>query len=232
MITITGERLSLALAVMKTFVSESNMNVQKDHLFFKAVDLANVGLVECKVVCVSTDSDKDVAIKFDDFPSSVVGDVTIELENPILLHAGRANYKIKRLVNVAKAPSPKIPWTNVFTMSPTDFKFGVQTICDACDPKDSSSAVRMIYSPTGLVFEDKLADLVDVTYKRDEITIRKEERPDVSIMVSVEYLKRILPTVSRLQEVIIGIGPDMPLTVSGNANGLGCGWIISNRLDT
>jgi hypothetical protein len=229
-ITITGERLTLALAIMRSFVPESNINVQLDHLFMSATDIALVGFVECKVACTSTDA-TNLALRFDDFPSTMVGDVTIELDNPVVVHSGRANYKLKRLTGVKPGPSPKIPWTNVFTMTPNDLKFGIQTITDAYDKKDSSAAMKITYGPDGIVFEDKLAELVDVTYKRDEITIRKEEAPKVTVLVATDYLKQIQPIIGRLQECIIGIGQDMPLTISGNAAGIGCGWIISNRLD-
>jgi hypothetical protein len=230
MIKITGERLTLALSVMKTFVPESQIQIQKDNLFFAAIDTANVGLVECKVAAVC-DEEKIVAIQFDDFPSVMSGDVTIDVGNPLVAHIGRANYKIKTLTGVRPAPSPKIPWTNIFTMNPTDLKFGIQTVCDAYERKDTSAAVRITYSPEGLVFEDMKAELVDITYKHDELTIRKEDVPKVTTLVPADYLKQIQPIVGRLQECIVGMGKDMPITISGNAAGLGCGWIISERLD-
>lgn len=231
MIQIPGERLTLALNVMKTFVPECNVDIQKGALFLAAIDTANVGFVECKVTC-GTDVEKQVAIKFDDLPSTMTGDVTIDTSMGVLIaHVGRANYKVKQLVGVRKAPSPKIPWTNIFTMQPNDLKFGIQTVCDAYEKKDTSAAVKITYGPTGLVFEDMRSEYVDVTYKREEITVRKEDTPNVSVLMPADYLRQIQPILPRLSECIVGIGNDMPMTISGTAAGLGCGWIISNRID-
>jgi hypothetical protein len=231
-IKIPGERLTLALNVMKAMAPESMMEMTADSLFFAAVDIANVGLVECKVAASVTDPDYPVAFRFEDFPAVMSGEIEIDVTKAMLVaHIGRANYKIKTLTNIKKAPSPKIPWTNVFVVSPNDLKFGIQTICDAYDKKDTSAAVRITYDENGLLFEDMKAELVDVTYTRDEITIRKEEQPKLSVLMPADYLKQIYPVIGRLQECIVGLGPNMPMTISGNAAGLGCGWIISERLD-
>lgn len=232
-IKIPGDRLTLAVSVVKTFTSECKMEMDATSLYFKAMDIANVGMVECRVTCNVEEPCAPVIFKLDDFPSVMSGEIEIDVTKQMLIaHIGRANYKIKTLTSGPPAPSPKIPWTNIFTMQPNDLKFGLQTICEAYEKKDTSAAVRIKYDEHGLMFEDKNADLVDVTYTRDEIKIRQEGAKEVSILMPADYLKQIYPIIGKLQECIIGIGKDLPMTISGNAAGLGCGWIISYRIDT
>jgi hypothetical protein len=232
-IKLDGDVWSAAISNMASFASEGYIHMHEPGvMFMRAMDIAGIGLIESKVKCVVEGTPTDFCVDFSTLPT-ISGEAVLEIDKQILVHAGRANYKISTLSPsaVRKVPDPKVPYTVIVDMPGVDLKFGLKTIADQYAAKDTSGALKITWTPDALVFEDREQSKVDVTYEKSELNIKMDPATKVTTMLPIDYVKLLVTPVSKFPRCVVGFGQDLPISIgSMGIEGYGCGWMIAPRV--
>jgi hypothetical protein len=231
-VSVDGNRLSVALNVMKSYVKEGYIYFDNpSEMFFRGMDIAMVGIVECKLKCVCEGTPNMVCVEFGQLPSDISGDVELEVDKRIILHQGRITHKIDTLhpTSVREPGTPKVPFQMVFDLPVSELQMGLKAVVAKLDQKDTSAFVRMTWKDDQFIIEDGTQSKVDVTYDKAELGIRLDYSGTLSTGLPADYIRSLISPLGKFDKAIVALGNNMPVSIGVNGDGIGAGWFTSNR---
>jgi hypothetical protein len=232
-IVTDGGILGTAITAMKANCKEGLITFPtSEEMFMRSVDTANVCLAECSIKAVASEGYTDLGIEWEQVPADLSGVVELDVADRIQIKQGRVTTKVP-LLNVQyikKVPTPKIPFKFIFDLPSEELQLGFKEVCKVIPAKDSQDGVLITWTGSELVIENYNQDKKNVTYTKDELTIRVPCETQQRVLLPTDYVRTITTTIGRLDRCIVGLGDEMPISIGGNGSGIGLGYLISPRL--
>jgi len=232
-VSVDGTKLGVAINVMKSYVREGFIHFDNPtEMFFRGMDIAMVGIVECKLKCVCEGEPRSIAMEFDQLPSDMSGPIVLEIDQRMVVSFGRVTHKIDLLhpSTVHKVGEPKVPFQVVFDLPASELYLGFKEVTKKLDTKDTSAGVRLTWGKDEFVIEDSTQSKVDVTYGKEELNIRQDCSDTLATVLPADYVRNMVNMLPKFQRAILAFGKDMPVSVGVNGDQIGAGWFTSNRV--
>lgn len=232
-VKLEGAKLGVALNVMKSYVTEGYIYFDDPNvMFMRGMDIAMVGIVECKLKCICEGTPRTTCVEFNQLPSDVSGNVELEIDQRIVMHQGRVTHKIDTLhpSSVREPGTPKVPFQVVFDLPGPELYMGFKAVVAKLDSKDTSAYVRMSWVDNKFIIEDGTQAKVDVTYERNELNIRTDPgTTNIVTGIPADYVRSMVSSLGKFERAIVAFGKNMPVSIGVNAVDIGAGWWTSNR---
>ena len=232
-VSVDGTKLGVAINVMKSYVREGFIHFDNPtEMFFRGMDIAMVGIVECKLKCVCEGEPRSIAMEFDQLPSDMSGPIVLEIDQRMVVSFGRVTHKIDLLhpSTVHKVGEPKIPFQVVFDLPASELYLGFKEVTKKLDTKDTSAGVRLTWGGGEFVIEDSNQNKIDVTYDKSELNVRTDCQETLATILPADYVRNMVNSLPKFQRAIVAFGLNMPVSVGVNGDQIGAGWLTSNRV--
>jgi hypothetical protein len=232
-VNVDGTKFGLAINVMKSYVREGFIYFENPgEMFMRGMDIAMVGIVECKLKCTCEGVPRTIAVEFDQLPTDMSGPLVLEVDQRLVIPFGRVTHKIDMLAlsTVRKIGEPKVPFQVIFDLPTSELHLGFKEVTKKLDTKDTSAGVMLTWGDGMFVIEDSTQSKVDVTYEKAELNVRQDCSDTLSTVLPADYVRNMVNSLPKFQRAIVAFGKNMPVSVGVNGDGIGAGWWTSNRV--
>jgi hypothetical protein len=218
-VMVSTEALRKYFEILSTICPDAIVHVQKDKMFTRVVDTADVMMADMAIPCV-TETEWDFGIDTAKMYATLknISDASIKVGmdgNKVVIESKRATYKITTLDmrTIKKEPStPKLDWKATLAFDVTDLVEGFKAVMVSTSKKE-----RQLYTwfkwdtKQFYIATTNTLDPIVVTYTEEEVTINRASEGPCITALSLDYLENIKSFISTFDTCTIGISNDYPM---------------------
>lgn len=237
---VGGSSIVKVFKGLNTLVNEALFNFGNDGLIVRAIDPANVSMVEVEAPPTAFDVysvNEEVKIGLDvnrivDFLKIAKKKDSIEMEydkerNQFKIKVGNIEYQIATIPpeNMKEPKTPDLQLTAKVVIDAGEFKSAIQ-----CISKIKAEAVVFRTDETGLYIEAN-TDTDRIAFNVSELQMIEFNKATAKSMYSMEYLKDLTKIAEKGDTVAIEFGNDLPLSLTYNVDGINIRYLLAPRIE-